>query len=534
MQKVYFKEIDKIIKNYLSSSEFDIKVAVAWITDTKILKALEGCLDRGVSVNIIFYKDRINKIDLFENLYKKGAIINYTTSLMHNKFCVIDRRIVINGSYNWTHSAKSNSENIQVTESTIISKQFLDEFNKILYKSKKADEYFIDHEEKFKEYLDTIIIPERFPVLYKEEIDNTLKVTYYFYPTNFIHGDYSIYNISIPKDSIVNNLNHIYLTFNNLEDFLYHQRSLYNILHTNKRKDTIEIKKFSHLIIDEKRLELGYIIDFIDESTLRTISDLSIEKYSTENIKFCDKKVVFLDKSSNTHYLFFSIDAYTKINYYKELKDLRITINSLPNLLYYKALDKIPFNKINYFKPNKVFYASIQADIFMNNMSYNSKKNPLLDLEQVNRLKIFGPILYEYKFILDTNFLFAYEHSKNYNHEIEKFLIEKKIREREESYKRDLAERLERDEFKKKEKENTQSCYIATMIYNDINHPNVERLRNFRDEVLLLNTFGKIFVKYYYKISPWVVEKFGRYKLLHIVAKSIIEKIILEHIKSKY
>lgn len=532
MQKVYFKEIDKIIKNYLSSSEFDIKVAVAWITDTKILKALEECLDRGVSVNIIFYKDRINKIDLFENLYKKGAIINYTTSLMHNKFCVIDRRIVINGSYNWTHSAKSNSENIQVTESTIISKQFLDEFNKLLYKSKKADEYFVNHEEKFKEYLDTIDIPKKFPVLYKEEIDNNLKVYYFFNPSDLISGNYSSDN-SIRKNSIEDRLKHIYLTFNNLDDFIHHQRSLYNTLYTNKLRRTLEIKKYSHLIIEEKRLELGYIIDLIDESTLKTIDNLSIEQYSDNNIKFYNKKIIYLDKLHNTRYLFFSIDAYIRIShYYKELKDLRITIHSLTNAIYYHKKDGIPFHKLNYFEPNKVFYVSVPTQT---NFYLVRGENPFLDSEDLRELKILGPITYDYKYILDLNsFLFAFEYSKNYNQEIEKILIDERRRKREESYKRDLAERLERDEFKKKEKENTQSCYIATMIYNDINHPNVERLRYFRDEVLLLNTFGKIFVKYYYKISPWVVEKFGRYKLLHIVAKSIIEKIILKHIKSKY
>ena len=29
---------------------------------------------------------------------------------MHNKFCIIDKSIVINGSYNWTRKAKNNFE----------------------------------------------------------------------------------------------------------------------------------------------------------------------------------------------------------------------------------------------------------------------------------------------------------------------------------------------------------------------------------------------------------------------------------------
>ena len=35
--------------------------------------------------------------------------------MMHNKFCVIDRSTVINGSYNWSYKARQNHENITVS-----------------------------------------------------------------------------------------------------------------------------------------------------------------------------------------------------------------------------------------------------------------------------------------------------------------------------------------------------------------------------------------------------------------------------------
>ena len=38
---------------------------------------------------------------------------NNKKSLMHNKFCIIDDKIIINGSFNWSVNAvKSNNENI--------------------------------------------------------------------------------------------------------------------------------------------------------------------------------------------------------------------------------------------------------------------------------------------------------------------------------------------------------------------------------------------------------------------------------------
>ena len=37
---------------------------------------------------------------------------------MHHKFCVIDGATVITGSYNWSHKARSNDENITVVSDT--------------------------------------------------------------------------------------------------------------------------------------------------------------------------------------------------------------------------------------------------------------------------------------------------------------------------------------------------------------------------------------------------------------------------------
>ena len=62
-------------------------------------------------------------------------------------------------------------------------------------------------------------------------------------------------------------------------------------------------------------------------------------------------------------------------------------------------------------------------------------------------------------------------------------------------------------DFKKmySKKNNTKSCYIATMAYEDINHPKVQNFRDFRDDYLAKTVLGNLFIKYYYKYSPsWV------------------------------
>ncbi|GAL66739.1 CFI-box-CTERM domain-containing protein [Jejuia pallidilutea] len=53
-----------------------------------------------------------------------------------------------------------------------------------------------------------------------------------------------------------------------------------------------------------------------------------------------------------------------------------------------------------------------------------------------------------------------------------------------------------------------EGCYIATMVYQDYNHPKVITLRVFRDEILEKYHIGKWFVSKYYKYSPSFVKKF--------------------------
>lgn len=51
-------------------------------------------------------------------------------ALMHNKFVIVDEKILITGSYNWTAQAtKMNQENIIILENDEMAKKFLAEFD---------------------------------------------------------------------------------------------------------------------------------------------------------------------------------------------------------------------------------------------------------------------------------------------------------------------------------------------------------------------------------------------------------------------
>lgn len=78
-----------------------------------------------------------------------------------------------------------------------------------------------------------------------------------------------------------------------------------------------------------------------------------------------------------------------------------------------------------------------------------------------------------------------------------------------------------------KKEETSKNCYVATLVYEDIDHPNVEFLRNFRNEKLLSNYFGKIFVTFYYNTSPKLVVILKPYNKVQKLIKFGLDKLIL-------
>lgn len=135
MIKAYFSGIKQILLQNIYTSKQSISIAVAWFTQRELFIAVLDALDRGVTVSIILIDDIINRSEYgldFAKFVNKGGSLCFASSkesLMHDKFCVFDNRLIITGSYNWTYSAEErNSENIIITDDSTVVGSFLEHF----------------------------------------------------------------------------------------------------------------------------------------------------------------------------------------------------------------------------------------------------------------------------------------------------------------------------------------------------------------------------------------------------------------------
>ncbi|MBO6516107.1 MAG: hypothetical protein JJ975_06125 [Bacteroidia bacterium] len=69
-------------------------------------------------------------------------------------------------------------------------------------------------------------------------------------------------------------------------------------------------------------------------------------------------------------------------------------------------------------------------------------------------------------------------------------------------------------------------CYIATMAYGTPDAPEVLKLRGFRDRVLLKNRAGQSFVKWYYKTSPKLVERYRNNPRVNQFVRFVLDRLV--------
>lgn len=69
-------------------------------------------------------------------------------------------------------------------------------------------------------------------------------------------------------------------------------------------------------------------------------------------------------------------------------------------------------------------------------------------------------------------------------------------------------------------------CFIATAVYGDYSAPEVLILRRFREQYLASNILGRIFIRFYYSVSPVIARKLERNKKLRLYMKNVLDKVV--------
>ncbi|WP_151088477.1 phospholipase D-like domain-containing protein [Hymenobacter baengnokdamensis] len=137
--EAFFTDIRAVLLREIGLAKHSIHVAVAWFTDHTLFAALLARQRAGVPVVLCLTRDEkaINfqpgGLPFAELEASGGRVFVVEDRLMHHKFCILDGRDVLTGSYNWTNkAAHRNEENLVFTTGDPeLARHFLREFARL-------------------------------------------------------------------------------------------------------------------------------------------------------------------------------------------------------------------------------------------------------------------------------------------------------------------------------------------------------------------------------------------------------------------
>jgi len=120
---------------YIASAKKTMDVCMFTITCDRVARALVNACLQGVVVRVICDDEKVADAgsDIM-TLVKAGIEVrtDNTTAFMHHKFAILDGKVLLNGSFNWTKQAhEANRENILITSDPVAVASFATEFNAI-------------------------------------------------------------------------------------------------------------------------------------------------------------------------------------------------------------------------------------------------------------------------------------------------------------------------------------------------------------------------------------------------------------------
>lgn len=133
MTECFFTNLENIAISNLKEARKSIRAAVAWINFRHYGDVFDELLDKNVKIKILLNNDGINQryMEDIQYLNSRGAeirLVNFS-GIMHHKFCVIDKKLCMFGSFNWTESANvRNVEDLNLCDDYNVVAKYLLEF----------------------------------------------------------------------------------------------------------------------------------------------------------------------------------------------------------------------------------------------------------------------------------------------------------------------------------------------------------------------------------------------------------------------
>jgi hypothetical protein len=118
----------KIVRDLIRQAKETIQIAMFYFTDDLLMAELAAAQARGVTIEAVWdFRgwERFEDSEVDDALHLGIGVVDALPGLVHHKFVVIDHKIVITGSTNWSDSGLfSNDENLLVIESPALAAQF--------------------------------------------------------------------------------------------------------------------------------------------------------------------------------------------------------------------------------------------------------------------------------------------------------------------------------------------------------------------------------------------------------------------------
>ncbi len=140
----------------LNDAQESIDLAMYSFTNRILAQGLQQAKLRGVKVRVFMDgENRWQKFSKADYLIKQGIAVRFESGkgLMHNKFCIVDERIVLTGSFNWTvYADLRNDENLTIIKSSEVAKVYKDKFEQ-LWQGRGFDEAVYSDENRLEKIL---------------------------------------------------------------------------------------------------------------------------------------------------------------------------------------------------------------------------------------------------------------------------------------------------------------------------------------------------------------------------------------------